>query len=410
MSDTPKDDPWTQGEMSSSSGKGAAAAAGGSGPDKSGGSGPAEPGGNGPVGSSGGSGSAEPGGSGPAEPGGSGPAGSSGGSGPAESSGDSAEVLRERQRLAQIESMDRWIQSVLVEQRRSRRWKLFFRFAWLALLLGVAALVGFALLMVPGDEREQARHLGVVKVDGVIDSESPANAERLIEGIEAAWESPSSAAVVLHINSPGGSPVQSQRVYKAVMALRERGDKPIVAVVEDLGASGAYYMASAADEIVAAPSSLVGSIGVIYAGFGLEGAIDDLGVERRVFTAGDNKAFLDPFSEMRPEQQAFWQEVLDTTHQQFIDAVKAGRGDRLADDPRIFSGLIWTGEQALELGLVDRLGTLDEEAHEWLDQPRIKDYTPSQDPFDRLARRFGVGVAQWMGLPQASSPVRYQLP
>ncbi|MBY5941991.1 signal peptide peptidase SppA [Halomonas sp. DP5N14-9] len=380
--------------MSSSSGKGAAAAAGGSGPDKSGGSGSAEPGGNGPVGSSGGSG----------------PVGSGGGSGPAESSGDSAEVLRERQRLAQIESMDRWIQSVLVEQRRSRRWKLFFRFAWLALLLGVAALVGFALLMVPGDEREQARHLGVVKVDGVIDSESPANAERLIEGIEAAWESPSSAAVVLHINSPGGSPVQSQRVYKAVMALRERGDKPIVAVVEDLGASGAYYMASAADEIVAAPSSLVGSIGVIYAGFGLEGAIDELGVERRVFTAGDNKAFLDPFSEMRPEQQAFWQEVLDTTHQQFIDAVKAGRGDRLADDPRIFSGLIWTGEQALELGLVDRLGTLDEEAHEWLDQPRIKDYTPSQDPFDRLARRFGVGVAQWMGLPQASSPVRYQLP
>ena len=396
MSDTPKDDPWTQGEMSSSSGKGAAAAAGGSGPAES-------SGGSGPVGSSGGSGPAESGG-------GSGPVGSGGGSGPAESSGDSAEVLRERQRLAQIESMDRWIQSVLVEQRRSRRWKLFFRFAWLALLLGVAALVGFALLMVPGDEREQARHLGVVKVDGVIDSESPANAERLIEGIEAAWESPSSAAVVLHINSPGGSPVQSQRVYKAVMALRERGDKPIVAVVEDLGASGAYYMASAADEIVAAPSSLVGSIGVIYAGFGLEGAIDELGVERRVFTAGDNKAFLDPFSEMRPEQQAFWQEVLDTTHQQFIDAVKAGRGDRLADDPRIFSGLIWTGEQALELGLVDRLGTLDEEAHEWLGQPRIKDYTPSQDPFDRLARRFGVGVAQWMGLPQASSPVRYQLP
>tara|TARA_Y100001001_G_scaffold104752_1_gene102457 strand:- start:75 stop:1154 length:1080 start_codon:yes stop_codon:yes gene_type:complete len=359
MSDTPKDDPWTQGEMSSSSGSGQAE--------------------------------------------------SGVGSGPAESA-DSAEVLRERQRLAQIESMDRWIQSVLVEQRRGRRWKLFFRFAWLALLLGVAALVGYALLMAPGEERVQARHLGVVKVDGVIDSESPANAERLIEGIEAAWESPDSAAVVLHINSPGGSPVQSQRVYNAVMALRESGDKPIVAVVEDLGASGAYYMAAAADEIVAAPSSLVGSIGVIYAGFGLEGAIDDLGVERRIFTAGDNKAFLDPFSEMRPEQQAFWQEVLDTTHQQFIDAVKAGRGDRLADDPRIFSGLIWTGEQALELGLVDRLGTLDEEARKWLDEPRVEDYTPSQDAFDRLARRFGLGVAQWMGLPQASSPVRYQLP
>ena len=323
---------------------------------------------------------------------------------------DNAEVLRERQRLAQIESMDRWIQGVLVEQRRGRRWKLFFRFAWLLLVAGVIASVWYALTMTPDEDAVQGEHLALVSVEGVIDSESPANAERLIEGLEAAWEAPDARAIVLHINSPGGSPVQSQRVYRAITALREQGDKPIIAVIEDLGASGAYYMAAAADEIVAAPSSLVGSIGVIYAGFGLDQVIDDLGVERRVFTAGDNKAFLDPFSEMRPDQQVFWQNVLDTTHQQFIDAVKAGRGERLAEDPKVFSGLIWTGEQALELGLVDRLGTLDDEARHWLDEPVIEDYTPSQDPLDRLARRFGVSLAHWMGLPQAASPLRYQLP
>ncbi|MGQ7246989.1 signal peptide peptidase SppA [Halomonas sp. V046] len=321
-----------------------------------------------------------------------------------------AETLRERQRLAQIEMMDRWVGGVLTEQRRSRRWKLFFRLVTLSLLLSLVALVAYAVLSVPTGVPAQGKHLGLVEFEGVIDSESPANAERIIEGVEAAWEAPDSVAVVLHINSPGGSPVQSQRIYDSVMRLRESGDKPIIAVIEDIGASGAYYVAAAADEIVASPASLVGSIGVIYAGFDLEDAIQRLGVERRVFTAGDNKAFLDPFSDISPQQREFWQTVLETTHRQFIDDVKAGRGDRLADDPSLFSGLVWTGEQALDLGLVDSLGSIDDVARERLEDPVLQDYTPAQDPFDRVARQLGIVTSQWLGMPQTVSPLRYELP
>nr|WP_300308733.1 signal peptide peptidase SppA [Halomonas sp.] len=326
--------------------------------------------------------------------------------------GDDAAALRERQRLAQVEMMDRWIGGVLAEQRRTRRWKLFFRFSFLLLFLTLVALVAWAVLRVPMETPAKEEHLGVVRVDGVISQESPANADRIIEGIRAAWDAENSVALVVDIDSPGGSPVQSQRIYDELMRLRDSGDKPIIAVIEDIGASGAYYIASAADEIVAAPASLVGSIGVIYSGFGLEGAIERLGVERRVFTAGENKAFLDPFTTIKPEQREFWQSVLETTHRQFINDVKAGRGDRLGDDPRLFSGLVWTGEQAIDEGLVDRLGTIEGVLRERLgdDDPQLKDYTPAQDPFERLSRRFSDVAAEWLGVPQASSPLRYQLP
>ncbi|ALM52169.1 signal peptide peptidase SppA [Halomonas huangheensis] len=323
---------------------------------------------------------------------------------------EGAEALREQQRLKQIELMDRWIGGVLVEQRRTRRWKLFFRFAWLLLFMALIGSLAYAVMRAPVDGMVQGQHIGVVEINGVIDSEAPANADRIIDGVKAAWEAPNSVAVVLHINSPGGSPVQSQRVYDAVRQLRESGDKPIIAVVEDIAASGAYYMAAASDEIVAAPASLVGSIGVIYSGFGLGEAIGRLGVERRVFTAGDNKAFLDPFSEIRPEQRDFWQEVLDTTHRQFIDDVKAGRGERLSDDPDVFSGLIWTGEQARELGLVDRIGSIEDEAREQLEEPALHDYTPPEAPFDRISRELGLMATQLLGLSDSASPMRYQLP
>lgn len=322
---------------------------------------------------------------------------------------EDAETLRERQRLAQLAMMDRWIDGVLVEQRRSRRWKLFFRFFFALLILASLSITFYGLFVAPGPSAPAERHLGVVEVQGVIDSESPASAERVIKGLERAWKADQVAAVVLHLNSPGGSPVQSQRIYDAVMRLREQGDKPIIAVVEDIGASGAYYVAAAADEIVAAPASLVGSIGVIHAGFGFEEAIERLGVERRVFTAGENKAFLDPFSDISRSQRQFWQEVLATTHQQFIDDVRAGRGERLADDERLFSGLIWTGEQARDLGLVDELGSLDTLARRF-DGARLQDYTPRLDPLERISRQFGRVAAEWMGLPQAAAPVRYQLP
>lgn len=324
-------------------------------------------------------------------------------------SAEDIDALREQQRLKQIEVMDRWIEGVLVEQRRTRRWKLFFRLAWLMLFVALVGSLVYAATRAPVGGVVEGRHLGVVEIKGVIDSESPANADRIIEGLNAAWEASDSVALVLHINSPGGSPVQSQRVYDAIRRLRDSGDKPIIAVVEDIAASGAYYMASAADEIVASPASLVGSIGVIYSGFGLGEAIDSLGIERRVFTAGENKAFLDPFSDIRPEQQAFWQEVLNTTYRQFVEDVKAGRGDRLSDDPDVFSGLIWTGEQAKQLGLVDDIASIEEVARERLDEPKLHDYTPPEATLDRISRELGMMATQLLGLSESGAPVRYQL-
>ncbi|MFG6666700.1 signal peptide peptidase SppA [Halomonas sp. HNIBRBA4712] len=323
--------------------------------------------------------------------------------------GDTGETLRERQRLAQIEMMDRWIGGVLTEQRRSRRWKLFFRLLMLALVLALVGYVFYrAFVAEPGSGAPAKRHLALVEVHGVIASDAPANAERIIAGLDRAWEADSAAAVVLHIDSPGGSPVQSQRVYAEIMRLREQGDKPIIAVIEDIGASGAYYIASAADEIVASPASLVGSIGVIYAGFGFQEAISDLGVERRVMTAGENKAFLDPFQPLNEEIAAFWQGVLNQTHEQFINDVRAGRGDRLVESDELFSGLIWSGEQAIELGLIDELGNLEQVARAQVDEAAWQDYTPRLDPFERLTRRFTGAAAELLGIETTRSPLRFQ--
>ncbi|HSH49681.1 MAG TPA: S49 family peptidase [Halomonas sp.] len=325
-----------------------------------------------------------------------------------------AEVLREQQRLAQQDMLDRWLRDVLAEQRSGRRWKIFFRFLFAALILASLSITAVGLFKATrgGVAGAGGPHLGVVQVRGVIDSESEASAGRLIQGLRKAWRAEATRAVIVHINSPGGSPVQSQRVYDEITRLREKGGKRIIAVIEDIGASGAYYIASAADEIVAAPSSLVGSIGVISAGFGLEGAIDKIGVERRVFSAGENKAFLDPFSDIPPQQRAFWEEVLAQTHRRFISDVEAGRGERLSDDPALFSGLVWAGGQALELGLVDRIDTLDGVALAFGEQTQLRDYTPSLDPFERFTRRFALSVTESLGLPQAQSPspLRYQLP
>ncbi|MGP9685308.1 MULTISPECIES: signal peptide peptidase SppA [unclassified Halomonas] len=322
--------------------------------------------------------------------------------------GDDAETLRERQRLAQVDMMDRWVGGVLTEQRRTRRWKLFFRLMTLAVVLVVLFATLYGLFWnSPGAAAPSQRHLGIVEVNGVIASDSPANAERIILGLNRAWEAQSAAVVVLHINSPGGSPVQSQRIYAEIMRLREQGDKPIIAVIEDIGASGAYYIAAAADEIVASPVSLVGSIGVIYAGFGFEEAISRLGVERRVLTAGENKAFLDPFQPLDDDAETFWQGVLSQTHRQFIDDVRAGRGDRLSDSPDIFSGLIWSGEQSLELGLVDQLGSLEQVAREQVGDTEWIDYTPSLDPFERLTRRFAQVAAEVLGVRAPSTPLRF---
>ncbi|MGP5307560.1 signal peptide peptidase SppA [Vreelandella alkaliphila] len=322
---------------------------------------------------------------------------------------DDAETLRERQRLAQLEMMDRWVGGVLTEQRRTRRWKLFFRLMLLAIvLIPLTAMLYRVFLAEPTASLPTESHVALVEVHGVIASDAPANAERIIKGLDRAWSSESAAAVVLHIDSPGGSPVQSQRIYDEIMRLRDQGDKPIIAVIEDIGASGAYYVASAADSIVASRASLVGSIGVIYAGFGFQEAINQIGVERRVMTAGENKAFLDPFQPLDEEAADFWQGVLTQTHEQFIDDVKAGRGDRLSNSPEIFSGLIWSGEQALELGLIDELASLEQVAREQAGEAEWENYTPSLDPFERLTRRFTQTAAEVLGLQHAHAPLRFQ--
>lgn len=301
--------------------------------------------------------------------------------------------------------MERWLLEMVREQRRSRRWKIFFRLLFWTFWIMVAAAVAF---MATGEQESlTGRQVGVVRIEGVIDSQSPASADRVIRGLNNAWQG-SEKAVVLDINSPGGSPVQSQRIYDEIRRLRSTGDKPIIAVIEDIGASGAYYIASAADEIYAAPASLVGSIGVIYSGFGLEGAMEKLGVERRVFTAGDNKDMLDPFQPVSEAQRRFWQHVLDQTHDQFISAVKAGRGDRLSDDPELFSGLVWTGEEAVKKGLTDGLKSVGDIARDMTGSAETTDYTQSGDPLEQISRHLGRMAAQYLGIDfhAGESPVR----
>ena len=276
-----------------------------------------------------------------------------------------------------------------VEQRRARRWGIFFKllmFFYLLLLLA-AFLPAMNTSLTPVAEE----HVALVAVDGIIASETDANANTVVTGLRNAFEAENSRAVILAINSPGGSPVQSGYINDEIYRLRDlHPEKKIYAVIADLGASGAYYIAAAADEIYADKASLVGSIGVISAGFGYPGLMEKIGVDRRTYTAGESKAFLDPFTPEREQDREFWQQVLDVTHRQFIDVVKKGRGDRLLDAPEIFSGLVWSGEQAVGKGLVDGLGSAGYVAREIIGIEDIVNYTVQPDPFEDFARRLGV--------------------
>jgi protease-4 len=229
----------------------------------------------------------------------------------------------------------------------------------------------------------------------VIADGEEASADLIVTGLRNAFDADGVKAVILRINSPGGSPVQSGYVYDEIMRLRELNpDIPVYAVISDLGASGAYYIAAAASEIYADKASLVGSIGVVGSGFGFVDAMEKLGVERRQFTAGEHKAFLDPFTPLNKEEKAFWEGVLSTTHEQFITQVKKGRGDRLADDAKLFSGLVWTGEQALSLGLIDGLGSSSYVARELVGAEKIVDFTPQPTPLEALVGRFGASMGK----------------
>lgn len=289
------------------------------------------------------------------------------------------------------------------EQRRARRWGIFFKLLTFLYLFG--ALLMFSPLF--DLQKTAARgeiHTALVEVRGMIADNEAASADNIVSSLRAAFEDPKTKGVVLRINSPGGSPVQSGYIYDEIRRLRgEHPDTKVYAVITDLGASGAYYIASAADEIYADKASLVGSIGVTAASFGFVDLMGKLGVERRVYTSGEHKAFLDPFQPQKDDETRFWQGVLDTTHRQFIESVKKGRGDRLKVDghPELFSGLVWSGEQALELGLVDKLGSTSYVAREVIGAKEIVDYTKQDTPFDRFAKRLGASMAEqlamWMG-------------
>jgi protease-4 len=280
----------------------------------------------------------------------------------------------------------------LVERRRTRRWNIFFR---LVVLLGlcVGIVVGLANL----GSREHAcleKCTALVEVRGELEAGGRASAERINAGLRAAFKHSGVKGVVLRINSPGGSPVQAGQVYDEVRRLRALYPNiSLHAVVEEMAASGGYYIASAADQIHVDKASIVGSIGVIMDGFGFTGAMEKLGVERRVFSAGENKAFLDPFSPSNPKQQLYVQGMLDDVHRQFIAAVKLGRGEKLKDSPELFSGLVWNGSRAIDLGLADALGSLDYVAREVIKAEDIVDFTPEDNIADRVARKFGAALA-----------------
>lgn len=289
------------------------------------------------------------------------------------------------------------------EQRRARRWGIFFKLLTFVYLFG--ALMLFTPLM--DVEKAAARgssHTALIEVRGMIADQEPASADNIVGSLRAAFEDPKTKGVILRINSPGGSPVQSGYIYDEILRLRAQYPAiKVYAVISDLGASGAYYIASAADQIYADKASLVGSIGVTAAGYGFVGTMEKLGVERRTYTAGEHKAFLDPFQPQKPEETRFWQGVLETTHRQFIASVKQGRGERLKDKehPELFSGLIWSGEQAVKLGLVDGLGSASYVARDVIGEKNLVDFTIEESPFDRFSKRLGASVAEhlamWMG-------------
>ncbi len=308
----------------------------------------------------------------------------------------------------------RWEQSVLekmalelvAERRTARRWNIFFRLVFLAYLTALAA---YLLGWFPSDEPAAGgpgRHTALVSIEGEISADGKNSAEVINRSLRAAFKDAGTAGVVLRVNSPGGSPVQSGLIYREIRRLRkEYPDTRLVAVVEEICASGGYYVAAAADEIHVDKASLVGSIGVLLNGFGFTGTMQKLGVERRLYTAGENKGFLDPFTPVAPAERDHIQQMLGDIHTQFIEAVRAGRGDKLNKSADLFTGLVWTGERSVELGLADGLGSVDSVARDLFEAEKIVNFRERKSIVDRLADKVGVQLMHLMsdGLGAAST-------
>jgi protease-4 len=293
--------------------------------------------------------------------------------------------------------LEKLAMSAIQEQRRARHWSIFFKvltFGYLFILL--ALFMGWM-----GDKVESklgaGKHTALVEMMGVISSDSAASADNIIPSLQDAFKDKGTRGVILRINSPGGSPVQSGYINDEIRRLRAKYPNiPLYVVVEDICASGGYYVAAAADKIYVNKASMVGSIGVLMDGFGFTGTMEKLGVERRLMTAGENKGFMDPFSPTNPKHQEFVKQMLDEIHQQFIAVVKDGRGKRLKETPDTFSGLIWTGQKSIELGLADEMGSVESVARDVIKAEDIVDFTTHEGFADRLARKFGAGVASML--------------
>ena len=303
------------------------------------------------------------------------------------------------------ELVERLVMAQIQEQRASRRWKLLGRLLWLALV--AVAIWWFAM----GDSVNSAvktPHTAVIELRGDIEAGGAVNANDVLSSLRSAFEEPSAKAVVLLIDSPGGSPVQAGIINDEIERLKMvYPDKKLYAVVEDTCASAAYYIAAGAHEIYVDKASLVGSIGVLIDGFGFTGLMDKLGIERRLMTAGSNKGMLDPFSPQDEQQRTYVQSMLTQIHEQFISVVRKGRGDRLKETPETFSGLVWNGQQAVEMGLVDGLGSLDFVAREVIDAEEVVDYTQRESVGVRLARELGMSIGQ--GFHLAATKVGWKL-
>ncbi len=290
--------------------------------------------------------------------------------------------------------LEKLAMSAIQEQRRARLWGIFFK----VLTFGYLFILLFLFMDWAGDHADGglsgSKHTALIELNGVISADSNANADNLISSLQDAFKDKNTAGIIVRINSPGGSPVQAGLVNDEIRRLRGlHPGIPLYVVVEDMCASGGYYIAAAADKIFVNKASIVGSIGVVMDGFGFTGTMQKLGVERRLMTAGENKGFMDPFSPRNPKHEAFTKGLLGDIHQQFIDIVKQGRGKRLKKTPEMFSGLFWTGEQSIKLGLADEIGSVDSVARDIIKAEDIVDFTAHENIADRLAKKLGAGVA-----------------
>ncbi|MES2141833.1 MAG: S49 family peptidase [Pseudomonadota bacterium] len=306
------------------------------------------------------------------------------------------------------ETLETLFLNTLKEQRAKRRWSIFFKLLFFVLLIGFLIILWPNSANLPNSNKTKA-HIGLIDIRGIIDGSAPANADNIIEGLQNAFDDKTTQAVILRINSPGGSPVQASQIYREIRYLQTKHPSiKTYAICDDLCASAAYYIASASDAIYANPASLVGSIGVLMDGFGFVETMKKLGIERRLITAGAHKGFLDPFSPEKPDEKQIAENLIEGVHQQFINAVKEGRGSRLKENSELFSGLAWSGQEALPLGLIDGFGDLASLSRDLIKNKNIVDYTVKPGLLQQLSDRIGASFAEKISTELGITPHGFQ--